>query len=259
LRFTGVENLFAVWGYGLQIYADFSGYSDIAIGVALLLGYKLMDNFNSPYQATSIADFWRRWHISLSSWLLDYLFRPLQMKYRQMRVWGNAVALLITFVLCGLWHGASWMFIFWGFLHGFYMAFSLFVDKPKMKLYKKIGIADSIWLKIGKIFVTFHLLAVSWVFFRADSFETAFNIFSQIYSYFKPDVILQFIEGYTPTSVILVAGFILHFLPRSLEGKTAGLLAKQPVIVQAVILAAVIWFCAQIQSAELQPFIYFQF
>jgi len=259
LRFTGVENLFAVWGYGLQIYCDFSGYSDIAIGVALMLGFKLMDNFNSPYQADSIADFWRRWHISLSSWLLDYLFRPLQMKYRQMGNWGNALAILITFVLCGLWHGASWMFLFWGLLHGFYMAVSLFVQKPKMKLYKKLGIANSKLLKIGKIVVTFHLLAVSWVFFKVDSFEAAFNIFSQIFNYFKPDIIFQFIDGYTPTFLLILAGYIMHFLPRSLEGKTADLLAKQPIVIQAAILAVVIWFCAQIQSAELQPFIYFQF
>jgi len=181
------------------------------------------------------------------------------MKYRQMGNWGNALAILITFVLCGLWHGASWMFLFWGLLHGFYMAVSLFVQKPKMKLYKKLGIANSKLLKIGKIVVTFHLLAVSWVFFKVDSFEAAFNIFSQIFNYFKPDIIFQFIDGYTPTFLLILAGYIMHFLPRSLEGKTADLLAKQPIVIQAAILAVVIWFCAQIQSAELQPFIYFQF
>lgn len=97
LRFTGLENLAAVYAYALQIYCDFSGYTDMAIGIALLLGFKLMDNFNYPFKATSIADFWRRWHISLSKWLLDYLFKPIQMSARSLRVFGNITALLVTF------------------------------------------------------------------------------------------------------------------------------------------------------------------
>src|SRR5690606_16973904 len=108
LRFTGFENLAAVYGYALQIYCDFSGYTDLAIGISMLLGIKLMENFNSPYKAVSVADFWRRWHISLSRWLLDYLFLPIQIRLRNLRNFGNAAALLITFALCGLWHGADW-------------------------------------------------------------------------------------------------------------------------------------------------------
>lgn len=259
LRFTGVENLFAVYGYGLQIYCDFSGYSDIAIGVALLMGFKLMDNFNSPYQATSIADFWRRWHISLSTWLLDYLFRPLQMTFRNMKMAGNVLALVITFLLCGLWHGASWMFLFWGLLHGLYMGVGLFLQKPKKKLYDKLKLTNTKLLRVGQVFVTFHLLAVSWVLFRVQSFELAGDVFNQILEFFKPGIIPQFIEGYTPTFVIILVGYFIHFLPRSLEVKTANVLAKQNPVVQGIILAVVIWLCAQVQSAELQPFIYFQF
>lgn len=259
LRFTGVENLFALYGYGLQIYCDFSGYSDIAIGISLLLGFKLMDNFNSPYQATSIADFWRRWHISLSSWLLDYLFRPIQMKFRDLKMFGNVIAITITFVLCGLWHGASWMFLFWGLLHGFYMSVSLFFQKPKRKLYSKLGILNSKILKVFQVIITFHLLAVSWIFFRVKTFEEAGNIFSQIYGFFDYKIIPQFIEGYTPSFVLIIVGYVLHFLPKSFENKTAGLLSRIHPVFQAIILAFVIWFAAQVRSSELQPFIYFQF
>jgi D-alanyl-lipoteichoic acid acyltransferase DltB (MBOAT superfamily) len=259
LRFTGVENLLGLYSYGLQLYCDFSGYSDIAVGIALLLGFKLMDNFNSPYQATSIADFWRRWHISLSTWLLDYLFKPLQMKFRNYKIYGNVIALLITFVLIGFWHGASWMFLLWGLIHGLYMSVSLFVQKPKAKLYKRLGLTNTKTLKFVQVFITFHLLTFAWVFFRVDNFETIGQIFNQIFFFFKPAVFLQFIEGYTPTFVILIIGYILHFFPRSFENKTAGVLAKINPVFQAVILTAVIWICAQVQSADLQPFIYFQF
>jgi D-alanyl-lipoteichoic acid acyltransferase DltB (MBOAT superfamily) len=259
LRFTGVENLFALYGYGLQIYCDFSGYSDIAIGISLLLGFKLMDNFNSPYQATSIADFWRRWHISLSSWLLDYLFRPIQMKFRDLKMFGNVIAILVTFVLCGLWHGASWMFVFWGLLHGFYMSVSMFLQKPKRLLYQKLGILNSKVLRVFQVLITFHLLAVSWVFFRVKSFEEATNIFSQIFNFFDYKIIPQFIEGYTPSFLLIVLGYTIHFLPKSFEIKSANILAKINPVFQALILAFVIWFAAQVRSAELQPFIYFQF
>jgi D-alanyl-lipoteichoic acid acyltransferase DltB (MBOAT superfamily) len=259
LRFTGVENLFALYSYGLQIYCDFSGYSDIAIGIALLLGFKLMDNFNSPYQATSIADFWRRWHISLSTFLLDYLFRPLQMKFRNLKMYGNMIALIITFVLCGFWHGASWMFLFWGLLHGLYMAISLLLQKPKKKLYNRLKLTNTKLLKAGQVFITFHLLILSWVLFKVDNLQSGLDIFNQIFSFFKPAVIPQFIEGYTLTFIILVLGYFIHFLPKSLEVKTAKLLAETHPVLQGVILAVVIWLCAQVQSAELQPFIYFQF
>jgi alginate O-acetyltransferase complex protein AlgI len=258
LRFTGTENLLAIYGYAIQIYCDFSGYTDMALGIALLLGFRLMINFNSPYSAVSIADFWRRWHISLSTWLLDYLFKPLQIKFRNLRQYGNALALLITFLICGFWHGASWTFIFWGFLHGFFMVFSLFTSKSKNKLYKKLKINSSL-LRVIQIVITFHLIAFSWVFFRAASFTDAMNMFSQITGYLHPEVFTQFIEGYTTVFVLIVLGFIIHYLPGSLTGKAEEFFARVPVGVQAASIALIIWIVVQFKAAELQPFIYFQF
>lgn len=107
LFYTGVENLLASYAYTIQLYCDFSGYTDIAIGISLLLGYKIMNNFNIPFTATSISDYWRRWHISLSTWLLDYMFTPLQAKFRRMRIYGSAFATFLTFLAIGIWHGAN--------------------------------------------------------------------------------------------------------------------------------------------------------
>lgn len=259
LRFTGVENLLAVYGYMLQLYADFSGYSDIAIGIALLLGFKLMENFNYPFKAKSIADFWRRWHISLSSWLLDYVFRPLQINFRNWKTTGNIASLIITFALIGLWHGASWAFVIWGLLHGVYMSVGLITRNSKKNIFDKLKLTDTKLLGFGKIFVTFNLVAFSFLFFRADSFETAMNLLNQIFFFFKTEVLTQFIAGYTPTFILITFGFLFHFLPGSLLDKSVNALEGMPLVVQALILAIVIWTVVQVQYADLQPFIYFQF
>ena len=258
-RFTGVENLLAVYGYALQLYCDFSGYSDIAIGIALLLGFKLMENFNYPFKAKSIADFWRRWHISLSSWLLEYVFRPLQLSFRDLRKAGNIIALVITFVLVGFWHGASWAFLIWGLLHGIYMAIGLLVQGPKRKFYMKYKLANSKLLGGIQIFITFNLVAFSFIFFRASDFSQALDVIKQIIYFFKPSVFIQFIETFTPTFTLIFIGFLFHFLPSSLLEKTINQYSKLNVILQAIILTFVIWLATQVQSADLQPFIYFQF
>jgi alginate O-acetyltransferase complex protein AlgI len=259
LRFTGVENLLAVYGYALQLYCDFSGYSDIAIGIALLLGFKLMENFNYPFKAKSISDFWRRWHISLSSWLLDYVFRPLQMSLRDWRTTGNIAAIIVTFVLVGFWHGASWAFLFWGLLHGIYMGIGLILQKPKRKFYAKYNLTKSKILGAIQIFITFNLVAFSFIFFRANDFSSALEVLSQIILFFKPIVFVQFIESFTPTFILIFLGFLFHFLPSSLFEKGAEFLSKMNIFVQAIILTLIIWFVSQVQYADLQPFIYFQF
>jgi len=259
VRFTGVENILAVYGYALQLYCDFSGYSDIAIGIGLLLGFKLMENFNYPFKAKSISDFWKRWHISLSSWLLDYVFRPLQIGLRDWRKAGNISALIITFVLVGFWHGASWAFLFWGLLHGIYMAIGLLVQGPKRKLYLKYGLNKSKIFGAFQIFITFNLVAFSFVFFRANDFNSAIDVFKQIIFFFKPGVFIQFVESFTPTFVLIFLGFFFHFLPSSFNDKSVTLLSKMNIFVQAIILTLIIWLVTQVQSADLQPFIYFQF
>ncbi|MFZ6032090.1 MAG: MBOAT family O-acyltransferase [Melioribacter sp.] len=259
LRYTGVENLLAIYGYTLQIYCDFSGYSDMAIGVALLMGFRLMENFNYPFKATSIADFWRRWHISLSRWLLDYLFRPLQMKYRNLRVFGNMIGIFVTFLLCGLWHGAGWNFILWGALHGFMMSFSLLIQKPRAGLYKMLRIENTKFLRFFQTLITFHLIALTFAVFRSYDLQTVFDMLSQITEFFHAEVFVQFIEKMPLITGLMALGFLFHFLPSKLYDYSVTLVSRLPLAGKILLLTAAIWLAAQFKSADIQPFIYFQF
>lgn len=177
--YKGFPLLLATYYYSLQIYFDFSGYTDMALGTALVFNITLTQNFNNPYFATSIADFWRRWHISFSRWILDYIFKPLQMSWRNWGNWGAALALLITFAISGIWHGASWGFVAWGILHGIYMAFSLPYKNLRKKLMKHFNInTKSFSLKLIEMFLTFQFVSIGWVFFRAKSLTDAIYILS---------------------------------------------------------------------------------
>ncbi|MCK6615642.1 MAG: MBOAT family protein [Ignavibacteriaceae bacterium] len=258
-RFTGVENLLAVYGYTLQIYCDFSGYTDMAIGIGMLMGFKMMDNFNYPYKAVSVTDFWRRWHLSLSAWLQNYLFKPIQIGLRSFKIWGNAVAILITFTLCGLWHGASYNFIIWGLLHAFFMVFSLFTKNIRDSIASFLRIKDTLFHKFLKVFITFHLIAFAWIFFRASSFEKAETVLKQIATFFQPEVFPQFVDAFFPVFILMCIGYIIHFLPSRLENVLQTFLEKITLPGQAVVLAIAIWISAQARFADLQPFIYFQF
>lgn len=259
LRFTGLENLAAAYGYALQIYCDFSGYTDMAIGIALLLGFKLMDNFNYPFKATSIADFWRRWHISLSKWLLDYLFKPIQMSARRLRVLGNAAALLITFLICGLWHGAGWNYIIWGAFHGAMMSFSLFIKEPRAKLFAVLKIQNTRFLKFFQVLLTFHLVVFSFMIFRTDDFQNIADMLNQIVNFFHGEIFFQFVERMPVIFGLMMLGYVFHFLPNKFEEFAQRTVSAMPLIGKAILLALVIWIAAQFKSADIQPFIYFKF
>ena len=165
-RFSSLEVLLGVYGYAVQIYADFSGYTDIAIGVALLLGIRLPENFNQPYRATSIQDFWRRWHISLSRWLRDYLYIPLG--GNRGGEWRRDRNLLLTMLLGGLWHGAAWTFVLWGALHGI----GLLVERRLPLRLPSV---------VGRL-VTFHFVCFGWILFRAESLGAAGDVLGRLFS-----------------------------------------------------------------------------
>jgi len=178
----GLSLLLATYAYGFQIYFDFSGYTDMALGAARLFNINLTQNFNSPYLATSVADFWRRWHITFSRWILDYIFKPLQMQWRNWKSWGSAAALLVTFFVSGVWHGANWGFIVWGLLHGLYMACSVFYRPYQKKLHKALKLNKTKFLKVWQVFVTFNLVTFAWIFFRANGIEDALYVIKNLLS-----------------------------------------------------------------------------
>ncbi len=178
---SGMALLMATYLYAFQLYFDFSGYTDMALGTARMFNINLTRNFNSPYLATSIADFWRRWHISFSRWILDYIFKPLQMHFRAWGNYGTAFALMVTFIVSGIWHGASWGFIVWGGLHGLFLAASVFYRPLQKWIHKTCGLQGTITLKVWQIVVTFNLVCFTWVFFRAATIADAGYIINRIF------------------------------------------------------------------------------
>lgn len=171
---TGLTLLIATFFYTFQIYCDFSGYSDIALGSAKVMGYDLMENFRTPYFSTSISEFWRRWHISLSTWFRDYLYIPLG--GNRVSAWRRYFNQFFVFMISGLWHGAAWTFVIWGSLHGFYLICAVLRDKylPKLTLSKNL------FGKTINLLTTFILVMLAWVFFRAKGTKDALIILKKI-------------------------------------------------------------------------------
>ncbi|MDQ7063819.1 MAG: MBOAT family O-acyltransferase [candidate division KSB1 bacterium] len=173
--YQGWPLILATYFFAFQIYCDFSGYSDIAIGSARILGFDLMENFRQPYFAKSISEFWKRWHISLSTWFRDYLYIPLG--GNRVVKWRWYYNLMVVFLVSGLWHGANWTFVVWGALHGFYLIFSIWTQTARAKIRAWIGLARRPRLQgLWQTVVTFHLVLVAWVFFRANSLSDAMLI-----------------------------------------------------------------------------------
>jgi D-alanyl-lipoteichoic acid acyltransferase DltB (MBOAT superfamily) len=250
--YSGFENLLAIYGYGLQIYCDFSGYTDIAIGVALILGFRLPVNFNSPYKATSIVDFWKRWHISLSQWLRDYLYISLGGNRKgKIRTYVN---LMITMLLGGLWHGASLRFIIWGGLHGI----GLVINKIWNSLFR-VRLKNR-WLgRALSMFITFQFVSFCWIFFRAPDMNSILLMFRQIAHNFSPGSYLTVIPAYSNALFLMAAGYLVHFLPEKFKESYRGLFIKIPLAVQMVIILLVAFLLYQMRTAEIMPFIYFRF
>jgi len=251
--YTGLENLFAAYGYALQIYCDFSGYSDMAIGIALLLGFEFCVNFDSPYQSKNITEFWRRWHMSLSTWLKDYLYISLGGNRKgKIRTYLN---LFITMVLGGLWHGAAFRFILWGALHGSGLAIHKFFTGLNLQVLKK----ESVFAKIVGVVITFHFVCFCWIFFRATSMSNAWEVISQIGLHFTPSVFVDFILGYRTVILLILLGYLLHFIPKRMETKCIQWFTDIPLVGKTAVLISIIVLVMQTKSAGIQPFIYFQF
>ena len=246
-QYSALECYVAMVGYAVQIYADFSGYTDIAIGSAALLGVRFPPNFAAPYQAHDIVDFWRRWHISLSTWLRDYLYIPLGGNRRgSLRTYLNLIA---TMLLGGLWHGPSWTFVVWGGLHGVALA----GNRAWRERFGDV-LGNKPLLRVLATFTTFHFVVLAWIFFRAHTFRDARAIFGQFSTF----------TGYHPNLdarvlLVLAFGLGMHFLPLELEAKLRVRFGALPGIVQGVALFALLLLVRRMASAEAVPFVYFQF
>jgi alginate O-acetyltransferase complex protein AlgI len=250
--YSGFENLLSVYGYGIQIYCDFSGYTDIAIGIALLMGFRLPVNFNSPYKAPDISDFWKRWHISLSRWLKDYLYIPLGGSRKGS--FRTGMNLMITMTLGGLWHGASLRFVVWGAMHGV----ALVINKIWKRIFKGWKKGRKVPLALG-VFLTFNFVNFTWIFFRTGSFDEAMEMIQRIFTAFDPGSYRSVIIAYLPSLLLILTGYTLHFVPYSVKESYRGIFIRMPVVLKFVIIACVCLLIHKVGLEATQPFIYFRF
>jgi len=236
----------AAYGYAVQIYCDFSAYSDMAIGIAALLGYRFPRNFDQPYRAASLQDFWRRWHISLSSWLRDYLYIEALGGNRKGFA-RQCVNLMTTMLLGGLWHGAKWTFVIWGGLHGGVLALERIADrvlgKDRPHLPRPIA-----------ILLTFHIVVIGWIFFRAESFEAAIAFLRGLIGGGGESAVL------TPLMLVLIlGGLAIHFAPPRLLQTIARRLRWLPAPAMGALTGLTVLIVDAMRFEGVAPFIYYQF
>lgn len=297
--YSGVETIFGIFGYSLQIYADFSGYTDIAIGIALLLGYRLKTNFKSPYKAQDVSEFWKRWHISLSSWLKDYLYIPLG--GNRNGTIGSYICIAFLSVVLVLLTGELWLLLvllllamicvliayfsdsfkksintnvnlmvtmlLGGFWHGSSWLFVIWGGLNGLglvihKLWLKISPfknSNSFFVKFWSVIITLTFISFTRIFFRSDSLETVGLIFDRISNHFGGLLTLQVIQGYAVVFTVMLIGYLIHWIPESFKEKYRLRFATLPLPVMGLVVVLAVFCIYQLISGEMQPFIYFQF
>jgi alginate O-acetyltransferase complex protein AlgI len=242
---SSADLAFAAYGYAVQIYCDFSAYSDMAIGLAALLGYRFPVNFNQPYRAASLQDFWRRWHISLSSWLRDYLY--IALGGNRGGLYYICRNLMITMLLGGIWHGAKWTFLIWGGLHGLVLAAE--------RIWREVKPAG--WPSVPRpiaILVTFHIVLLGWIFFRAESFAGAVAYIGGIFAGRGAATLV------TPLGLVLILfGMAIHFTPPAAMARVAIAVRRVPAPLLGLATGIVIMLIDAMRYEGVAPFIYYQF
>jgi D-alanyl-lipoteichoic acid acyltransferase DltB (MBOAT superfamily) len=299
VSYSGFENLMGLYGYSLQVYCDFSGYTDMATGLALLMGFHLPKNFNSPYKAKNVGEFWKRWHMSLSSWLKDYLYIPMggnrgasPFTYISLtlvlafvvllsgKIWlipliagifavtalimyfspafrltvSTNINLMMTMLIGGLWHGASWMFVIWGGLNG--------LGIVVYKFWRKISPWENSnhWIaNFWKIFITFNFITFTRIWFRGESMQGVNDLLTQIAGNFGWVQVPAMMLSYWKVFLVMAFGFILHWLPDAWKEKWMNWFIAAPIYQKVIISSVIIFIVYQSVSSGLQPFIYFQF
>ena len=270
-EYHGLTVLMATYFFAFQIYCDFSGYSDMAIGVARIMGFELMENFRRPYFSKSIAEFWRRWHISLSTWFRDYVYIPLG--GNRVVKWRWYYNLMVVFVVSGLWHGANWTFIVWGGLHGFYLVFSLITADVRSSMVNRfwrepLPALQAAGIRLSprlyewmQVVLTFHLVILAWVFFRANNISDAFVLLKEMFIWNADSAILT-VPGFGATEMaisLLVIAVLLsvHVIERRQNFRTY--LSTKPMWIRTCAYFGGIALIAFLGKFDAKQFIYFQF
>lgn len=249
--YSGLELTMAILGYAMQIYCDFSGYSDMAIGIASIMGFKLPKNFDYPYRSLNVTEFWRRWHISLSLWLRDYIYIPLGGNRKGKR--RQYFNLMMTMLIGGLWHGAAWKFVFWGAGHGM----ALCIHKRFLSCLKNIP--DNALVRFMSWLLTFTVVSLLWVFFRADSFEVASQVIWGSVSRFDLAYLPYFAQVRNTWCIVMVIVFSLHFLPQAIWDDLRRRFIRSRWWLKLLVFVTVVQLVLEFAAADVQPFIYAQF
>ncbi len=244
--YQGPELLVGMYAYAVQIYLDFSGYSDLVIGMAMLLGYQLPDNFNYPYLARNLREFWRRWHISLSTWIRDFVYIPMGGSRRGW--WMTQVILLSSMLISGLWHGASWKYLIWGALHG--------LGVIAQNVYQKLGgkPLPGAWGGFVSGVVTFNFVCLAWVFFRADGWQEALNFLAGIGRFDAP-LHMNVLGGLA----LLALFFVATYYSERFSRESLNILHRTPLLLKPVLLAAVVLVVTMLGPSGVPAFLYYSY
>lgn len=251
MAYSGFEDMMGLVGYALQIYCDFSGYSDLSIGIADLLGFRLRENFSYPYQSLNLTEFWRRWHMSLSFWFRDYVYIP--MGGNRKGAFRTYLNNFLTMVVAGLWHGSTWMFAIWGALHGM----GLVVHKMCRRWLDYIP--NVFFVRVLAWMLTFSYLLVTWSFFRADSLQTVNALWYNIRTTFSWDYLVPFVQARPVWTLFVALGFLFHTVHRRGYDFMLRAFVRSPWIVKCVVFAIVVQLIINFRQDTVQPFIYSQF
>lgn len=254
--FTGFENLIASIAQAWVVYLDFSGYTDMMLGMSLLLGIVLPDNFNFPYISGNITEYWRRWHMSLSKWLNEYLFFPMSFAFRKYGKTGTVLAVFITFLISGFWHGTGLQYIIWGGLHAIALAWDIINGNGRSKIKSKMQ--PAIYNGIS-VFLTFIFLSLSGIFFKAADTESAWIFLSRIFTHTDAHLFLNWLQTYPWIFAILLSITIWQFLAVNEYEKLQSRFQKLSPFALAIILTAIIFLAYQITGMESIPFIYLKY
>jgi alginate O-acetyltransferase complex protein AlgI len=251
---SSLEILVGIVGYAVQIYCDFSGYTDIAIGLALLLGFRFPQNFDSPYTSTSIQDFWRRWHMTLSRWLRDYLYVPLG--GNRGGTWRTYRNLMLTMVIGGLWHGAAWTFVAWGAIHGSFLCIEHY-RRGRRLARGRPDPPDTRPRRVAQRLITFTIVCFAWVFFRAESFANAGEILGRLFDpqyWFEPSPLVT-----VGVLLAIAAGILEQYVPRATWGRLMARFSHLAPVAQGLLLGVSLMVINTMGPRGVAPFIYFRF
>lgn len=247
--FSGFENMAALLGYPVQIYFDFSGYSDMSIGAAAILGFWLPDNFRFPYRALSLTDFWRRWHISLSTWFRDYLYIPLGGNRKgTLRMYANN---FITMLVAGLWHGASWMFVIWGALHGFGLCVHKFFSRQL-----RITIPSTLWGNTLSWLITYVYVCFAWSFFRSQSLTQLGTMYEKIVADFSWAYLSPFVYARPLWTVCLIGAMLTYLIPERTYTRLQLRFITLPWLAKFLLFIVCVQLAIEVAQEDVQPFIY---